>query len=143
MNKVILTGRLTRDPEKRLTQGGLETSNFSLACNGEHVDKDGNREVEFIDCVAFQKKAEVINQYCIKGDLILIHGRMKRSSYTNKEGVKKYSTYVIVENIEFLNNKKKGESNIAPLEEKANEEINDPYTEFGEEYTADAIELPF
>jgi len=145
MNKVILTGRFTRNPERRLTQSGIEISNFSLACNGDFVDKDGNREVEFVNCVSFQKRAEVINKYCEKGDLIGVQGRIKNESYTDQSGNKRYSTNVIVEQVEFLSSKKKeeGTANSTPVEEKPKELEEDPYASFGEEYTLNADDLPF
>ncbi|MEG0977492.1 MAG: single-stranded DNA-binding protein, partial [Bacilli bacterium] len=95
MNKVILVGRLTKDPEQRLTQNSLEISRFSVACQGEFVSKTGEREVEFVNCVAFNKTATTINKYCKKGSLLSINGRIKNGSYEAKDGTKRYTTEVV------------------------------------------------
>ena len=69
MNKVMLIGRFTRDPESRMTQGNMEVSRFSLACSSDFVNRNGERETEFINCVAFNRSASTINRYCKKGTL--------------------------------------------------------------------------
>ena len=102
MNKVILTGRLTRDPESRMTQNNLEVSRFSLACQNDFVNRNGERETEFINCVAFNRLAGTINRYCKKGSLISVTGRIRNSSYDAQDGSKRYTTDIVVEQMEFL-----------------------------------------
>ena len=102
MNKVILTGRLTRDPESRMTQSNMEISRFSLACQSDFVSRDGERETEFINCVAFNRSAQTINRYCRKGQMILVQGRIRNSSYDAQDGTKRYTTDVAVESFEFI-----------------------------------------
>jgi len=105
MNKVILCGRLTRDPESRMTQASLEVSRFSLACSSDFVSKDGQRETEFINCVAFGRQGEFAEKYLHKGTKIALTGRIQTGSYTNKDGVRVYTTDVVVEEQEFAESK--------------------------------------
>ena len=111
MNKVILTGRLTRDPESRMTQSNMEISRFSLACQSDFVSRDGERDTEFINCVAFNRSAQTINRYCRKGQMILVQGRIRNSSYDAQDGTKRYTTDVAVESFEFIGSANDGGSN--------------------------------
>ncbi|MBQ5676187.1 MAG: single-stranded DNA-binding protein [Lachnospiraceae bacterium] len=112
MNKVILMGRLTRDPEVRYSQGEtpLAIARYSLA-----VDRRGNRNsqdgqtADFINCVAFGRAGEFAEKYFRKGTKILITGRIQTGSYTNKDGVKVYTTDVVVEEQEFAESKASSE----------------------------------
>ncbi len=153
MNKVILTGRLTRDPESRMTQSSMEVARFSLACQSDFVSRDGERNVEFINCVAFNRLAGTINRFCHKGSLISVTGRLRNSSYDAQDGTKRYSTDVVVEQMEFLGAKSgSGENDGATAyspSEPANNNIEttdineDPYKDFGDEFTLNDNELPF
>ncbi len=106
MNKAILMGRLTRDPEVRYSQGdnAMAIARYTLA-----VDRRFNRSEEsnadFINCVAFGKAAEFAEKYFRKGTKLLVTGRIQTGSYTNKDGVKVYTTEVIVEDQEFAESK--------------------------------------
>ena len=101
MNKVVLMGRLTRDPELRFAAGsGTAVSRFAVA-----VDRKKKDETDFISCVAFGKTAETISQYLVKGRQILIEGNIRTGSYENDEGKKIYTTNVNVERFEFIGNK--------------------------------------
>ena len=102
MNKVILIGRFTRDPESRMSQSNMEIARFSLACQGEFVSRNGEREVEFINCVAFNRLATTINKYCRKGTLISATGRIRNNSYDAQDGSKRYVTEVIAQELEFM-----------------------------------------
>ena len=110
MNKVELVGRLTRDPEVRYTQGenASAIARFSIAVNRRFKNADGNYEADFINCVAFSKAAEFIEKYFKKGMAIGITGRIQTGSYTNKDGVKVYTTDVVVEESEFVESKNGG-----------------------------------
>jgi single-strand DNA-binding protein len=104
MNKVILIGRLTKDPDFR--QGDNSSSaRFALAVQRNFKDKDGNYGADFINCVAFGKKAEFISKYFHKGSQIAISGRINTGSYTNKDGQKVYTTDVAVDDAEFVGSK--------------------------------------
>ena len=102
MNKVVLMGRLTRDPELRFAAvSGTAVSRFAVAVDRKKKD-DG---ADFINCVAFGKTAETISQYLVKGRQILIEGNIRTGSYENDEGKKIYTTNVNVERFEFIGNK--------------------------------------
>lgn len=106
MNKVILMGRLTRDPEIRTTQGENPTSiaSFTLAVN-RPKQKDKEQEADFIRCVAFGKRAEFVEKYARQGTKLVIEGSIRTGSYTNKDGQKVYTTDVNLESIEFAESK--------------------------------------
>lgn len=105
MIKTILLGRLTRDVELRSSASGVSIAKFTVACNTGIVDKDGNKETEFVNCTSFNKQAETIAKYFGKGNMIAIVGRNKTSKYTDKNGIDKYSTDVIVDSFEFVDKK--------------------------------------
>ena len=111
MNKVILMGRLTRDPEVRYSQGENQTAiaRYSLAVN-RRFKREGDPEADFINCVAFGKQAEFAEKYLKKGTKMTITGRIQTGSYTNKDGVKVYTTDVIVEEQEFAESKSSSDS---------------------------------
>lgn len=116
MNKVIIIGRFTRDPEVKYSTGenATATARFSLAVNRRFKNKEGNYDADFINCVAFGKTAEFIEKYFTKGMAIGITGRIQTGSYTNKEGQKVYTTDVVVEETEFVESKNKGASDNVP-----------------------------
>ena len=106
MNKVILMGRLTRDPEIRYSQGERSTAvaRYSLAVN-RTFKRDGDPDADFINCVAFGRQAEFAEKYFHKGIRIVITGRIQTGSYTNKDGVRVYTTDIVVEEQEFAESK--------------------------------------
>lgn len=112
MNKVILMGRLTRDPDVRYSSGENATAvaRFSLAVD-RRFKRDGEQNADFISCVAFGKTAEFIEKYFRKGMRMTLAGRIQTGSYTNKEGNKVYTTDVFVEECEFAESKKVSEEN--------------------------------
>lgn len=110
MNKVILIGRLTRDPETRYTQSNsgadsMAISRYGLAVDRRGAKKDGMQTADFINCVAFGKAGEFAEKYLKKGMKIAVSGRLQTGSYTNKEGQKVYTTDVVVEEHEFCESK--------------------------------------
>lgn len=113
MNKVNLVGRLTRDPEVRYSTGenATATARFSVAVNRRFKNAEGNYDADFINCVAFGKTAEFIEKYFNKGMSIGLSGRIQTGSYTNKDGVKVYTTDVVVEETEFVESKNGGNAN--------------------------------
>ena len=106
MNKVILMGRLTRDPEIRYSQGenALAIARFTLAVE-RRIKREGEATADFISCIAFGKQAEFIEKYLHQGTKIVIEGRIQTGNYTNKEGQKVYTTDIIVEGCEFAESK--------------------------------------
>ncbi|MCB1307020.1 MAG: single-stranded DNA-binding protein [Leptospiraceae bacterium] len=103
VNKVVLIGRLTRDPELRQTQSGTSYARFSIANNRMYVAGGERREeVSFFNCVAWGRQAEVINQYCRKGKQVAIEGRLQQRSWENQEGKKQSVVDVVVEQLQML-----------------------------------------
>jgi single-strand DNA-binding protein len=102
LNKAILYGNLTRDPELKALPSGMQVCSFSLATNRNYKDRDGNRQesVDYHNVVAFGKQAEVISKYVTKGNGIYVEGRMQTRSW-EKDGVKQYRTEVILDKFEF------------------------------------------
>lgn len=137
MNKVILIGRLTRDPEVRYSAGeeSICIAKYTLAVDRE-VKKDGEQNADFINCVAFKRKGEFAEKYLKKGVKIAISGSIQTGSYVNNQGVKVYTTDVIIDSQEFV--EKKAESS----EEKRTEEQNVVPTGFSD-IPDDMAELPF
>lgn len=107
MNKVILLGRLTRDPDIRYTQGAepMAIARYTLAVD-RRIRREGEAAADFISCVAFGKIAEVAEKYLNKGTKIIISGRLQTGSYTERDGRKVYTTEVIVEDQGFAESKK-------------------------------------
>lgn len=114
MNKIILCGRLVRDPEVRYSQGAtpMAISKFILAVDRK-FKRDGEPTADFINCVSFGKTAEVIEKYVTKGTKIIVEGRWQTGSYTNKDGNKVYTNDCMVENIEFCESKSQQAQNNA------------------------------
>lgn len=111
MNKVILMGRLTRDPEVRYTSGeeAKAIGRYTLAVD-RRFKREGEATADFINCVAFGRQAEFAEKYFRQGIKILVTGRIQTGSYTNKEGRKVYTTDIVVEEQEFAENKKTEET---------------------------------
>ena len=106
MNKVILMGRLTRDPEVRYSQGASQTSvaRFSVAVD-RRFKREGEPDADFFNCTAFGKTAEFVERYLHKGTKIVVCGRIQNDNYTNKDGQMVYSVRVIVDDVEFAESK--------------------------------------
>lgn len=112
MNKVILMGRLTRDPEVRYSQGENSTAiaRYTLAVD-RRFKRDGDQTADFINCIAFWKSAEFAEKYFHKGTKVVVTGRIQTGSYTNKDGQKVYTTDVVVEDQEFAESKATSQQN--------------------------------
>lgn len=102
MNKVILLGRMTRDPEVRYTQSGKVVAQFTLAVDRPFVGSDGQREADFIPVVLWGKSAETVGNSVTKGQRILVEGRMQVRNYDGKDGVKRFVTEVIADRFEYV-----------------------------------------
>lgn len=108
MNKVILMGRLTRDPEVRYSQGtngNTCIARYTLAVSRKFKNNEGNYDADFVSCIAFAKSGEFAEKYFKKGQQVLISGRIQTGSYTNNEGQKIYTTDVVIEEQEFAESK--------------------------------------
>lgn len=109
MNKIIMMGRLTRDPEVR-SAGTTLVAKFSLAVNRKYK-KEGEPEADFFNCIAFGKQAEFVEKYLHKGIKMLISGRIQNNNYTNRDGQKVYSVQIIVEELDFAESRSSQQSN--------------------------------
>ena len=109
MNRVVLIGRLTADPELRFTQNGIAVARFTLAVDRLFSNQQGERETDFIDIVVWRKQAENCGQYLKKGYLGAVDGRLQVRSYTTAEGQKRRVWEVVAENVRFL--ERKGDTN--------------------------------
>ncbi|PTJ85105.1 single-stranded DNA-binding protein [Staphylococcus succinus] len=102
INRVVLVGRLTKDPEFRTTPSGVNVTNFTLAVNRTFTNAQGEREADFINVIVFRKQAENVNNYLSKGSLAGVDGRMQSRSYENKEGQRVFVTEVVADSVQFL-----------------------------------------
>lgn len=150
MNKVILIGRLARDPEVRQTQSNepIAVCRFSVAVDRPYSSKrkEGDATADFINCICFGKRGESIGQYFRKGNRIAINGRLQVNSWQDNNGQKRYSTDVIVEDFEFCENKGSNSGSVnnatmnsapAPDQSKSNSNSSNGF------YPIDDEELPF
>lgn len=105
MNQVQLVGNLTRDPEGGTTQSGIAYCRFTVACQRRFANQQGVREADFISCVAWRQTAEFIQRYFSKGSRIGLVGSIQTGSYTAQDGSKRYTTEVLVDNVEFVSSR--------------------------------------
>lgn len=102
LNRVVLVGRLTKDPEYRVTPSGVAIASFTLAVNRTFTNAQGERQADFINCIVFRKQADNVNTYLHKGSLAGVDGRLQSRSYDNQEGRRVYVTEVVCESVQFL-----------------------------------------
>lgn len=133
LNHITLAGRLVRNPELRRTQNGTAVASFTLACERDFKNESGDREVDFIDCVAWRKTAELVSGYFTKGRMAIVSGRMQIRGWTDKDGNRRKSAEILVDNIYFGDSKPQAED--AATEATGAE----PYSEIAE----DDDQLPF
>lgn len=164
MNKAILIGRLTRDPELRSTPAGRNVCQFSIAVNRTFTNANGDREADFINCVVWDKQAENLVKYQKKGNQIAVDGRIQTRNYEDKDGKRVYVTEILANNIGFLDSKgsSAGNSNSfnnfnnlpePPIERNNNvasmpdiETVSvekDPFEAFGDSIEISDNDLPF
>lgn len=144
MNKVVLIGRLTRDPELRYTSSNIASTTFTLAVNRQFQNQNGVREADFINIVMWRKQAETAKKYLTKGSLISIEGRIQTRNYDGADGKKVYVTEVVADNFEFLETKGQKSNTSMPnvsndieyTESPSTNVSDEPYIDFG-----DTIEL--
>jgi single-strand DNA-binding protein len=114
LNRSILIGRLTRDPELRYTPQGVPVASFSLAVERPFTNQAGQRETDFIDCVAWRKLAETVGNHLTKGRLAAVEGRLQIRSYDAQDGTKRRVAEVIADSVQFLDRPKDGTGSPAP-----------------------------
>ena len=167
MNKVILIGRLVRDPELRYTSSNIPVATFSLAVNRNFAGQNGERETDFINIVVWRKQAENCKNYINQGSQVAIDGRIQTRSYDDQNGQKRYVTEVVADNVQFLDTKASREQreqninanpygietqqeNVNPYNfdkqqtnNKARSIPEDPFKDFGSEIKIEENDLPF
>ena len=111
LNHITLMGRLVRDPELRRTGSGIAVASFCIAVDRDFASKDGGeRKADFIDCVAWRQTGEFISKYFAKGRMIVVDGRLEMRDWTDKEGIKRTTAEVIVDNAYFGDSKRDADS---------------------------------
>ena len=158
MNKVILIGRLTRDPELRYTSSNVATCTFSLAVDRNFTNQNGDREADFINIVVWRKQAENCKNYLTKGSQVAIEGRIQTRNYDDKDGKKVYVTEVVADNVQFLGGKGSNNGGSTPAFEDqttpydfaqdaetqtTTDVSSDPFADFGSSIEISDDELPF
>ena len=109
INRVVLVGRLTRNPELKYTTNGIANLRFSLAVNRSYSGPNGERQADFINCVAWRVQAENMAKFLQKGALIGVEGRIETGSYQSQDGSTRYNTDVVCDSVQFLESKKSGQ----------------------------------
>lgn len=137
MNRVILIGRLTTDPNLTYTPSGVAVTKFVLAVDRPFASQDGEREADFIPVVTWRQLAETCANYLRKGRLTAVEGRIQVRNYENNEGKRVYVTEVIADNVRFL------ESNRESSNKSSSRPQNDPFTDDGKPIDFDPSDLPF
>ena len=148
MNRVVLVGRLTRDPEMRTTASGINQTRFSLAVNRRPPNQNGEREADFISCIAWRGTAEAIAKYLTKGRELAVEGSIRTGSYDAQDGTKRYTTDVVVDNFTFIgsgaNSAGTSYQNSSDSSNIATTDISeDPFKDFGDEVALSDDDLPF
>ncbi|MBP3765635.1 MAG: single-stranded DNA-binding protein [Bacilli bacterium] len=146
MNRVMLIGRLTAKPELRYTNSNVPFARFTVAVNRQFNNQDGNREADFINIIAWRKQAEVICNYFDKGNQIAIEGRIQTGSYDDKDGNKRYTTDVVLDQFHFIESRAQRENgasnnNVTPYDyQEPSNDVNidtDPFADFGDSVSID------
>jgi len=143
MNRVCISGRLTKDPELRTTKSGKNQTTFTVAINRRITDENGERQADFINCIAWNKNAENIKKYFFKGKEIAIDGHIQTGSYDAQDGTKRYTTDVVVDFFDFIGNKETQVQEREKEQDIVKEDVKDPFEDIGEIVELSEDELPF
>lgn len=106
LNKINVMGRLTRDPELRYTQNQTPVASFTIACDRDIADKDGNKGCDFFDCTAWRQTGEFVSKYFRKGSMIVVSGRLQNRDWLDKDQTKRHKTEIVCESVYFGESKK-------------------------------------
>ena len=132
MNKVCLTGRITRNIELKYNQNNVAITSFTLAVTRKFKNQNGEYESDFINCIAYKSTAELLSKYVKKGDLLGIEGRIQTRNYEDKDGKRVYVTEVIVDSIDFLQSRKDESKQETTKTENTKQKLSDDvFSEFG------------
>ena len=148
LNRAIVMGRLTRDPELRHTQSGVAVASFTLAVDRDFAPKDGERETDFVDIVAWRHTAEFVSKYFSKGKMAVVDGRIQVRGYEDKDGNKRKAFEIVADSVYFGESKKDSDRPPHPADQSGYQQSNQhsyssqPSSDF-EELDIDDGELPF
>lgn len=137
MNKALIIGRLTANPEIRFNQSNIPYTRFSVAVNRTFTNNQGQREADFINIVAWRKQAENVCNFLKKGSLVSIEGKIQTGSYENKDGKKVYTFDVVADYVQFLDSKKDGQAQQVVPHSEPEQPIHDPFADFGDTVSID------
>ena len=151
MNRVFLIGRLTKDVELRTIASGSTVANFSIAVQRPFTSQNGERGVDFFNCVIWNKPAENLAKYCSKGSQIAVEGRVENRSYDAQDGSKRYITEIQASNVEFLGTKGSNDSEYVQTNNNSGytpdiattDVTEDPFKDFGNSVELSDDDLPF
>ncbi|MGO4951984.1 single-stranded DNA-binding protein [Paenibacillus sp. DRB1-1] len=140
LNRVILIGRLTKEPELRYTPSGVATCSFTLAVDRPFTSQGGEREADFLPIVTWRQLAETCANYLKKGRLIAVEGRVQVRNYENNEGKRVYVTEIVADNVRFLES---GRNDSAGRQQPSTKNDNDPFSDDGKPIDIADEDLPF
>jgi single-strand DNA-binding protein len=156
LNRVVLVGRLTKDPDLRYTPNGVAVANFTIAVNRPFSNQQGNREADFINCVVWRRAAENLANFMKKGSLVGVDGRLQSRSFDGQDGKRVFVTEVVADSVQFLETKgssqgggQQGSSGFQPNQnqssnqEYAGQNDEDPFKDNGEPIDISDDDLPF
>ena len=106
LNHITAAGRLTKDPELRRTQNGVAVASFTIACDRDIKDASGNKQTDFIDCVAWRNTAEFVDKYFTRGIMVIVSGRFQMREWTDKNGNNRRNAEILAENVYFADSKR-------------------------------------
>lgn len=142
INRAVLIGRLTKDPELRYTQNGTAVVSFTLAVDRPFKSKDGGQDTDFIRVVAWRKLAELCAEYLKKGQQAAVDGRLQVRSFDNQEGQRITISEVVADNVRFLESSK-GKASDETKKPSTNDIYGDPFANDGETIDIENLDLPF
>ncbi|KAF6618300.1 single-stranded DNA-binding protein [Paenibacillus sp. EKM102P] len=140
LNRVILIGRLTKDPELRYTPSGVANCTYTLAVDRPFTNQDGEREADFLQVVTWRQLAETCANYLKKGRLTAVEGRVQVRNYENSEGKRVYVTEIVADNVRFLESSK---NDSAGRQQAGSKNNNDPFSDDGKPIDIADEDLPF
>ena len=152
MNKVVLIGRLTRDPDLRYPSSNIPVANFTIAVNRPFENQNGERVADFINVIVWRKQAENVKKYIGKGSLVAIEGRIQTRNYDGVDGKKVYVTEVVADSVQFLESRSQSQNRASSAPQEFSEQDippvttdveEDPFANFGSEIEISDDDLPF
>ncbi len=153
MNKVVLIGRLTRDPDLRYPSSNVPVANFTVAVNRPFENQNGERVADFINVIVWRKQAENVKKYIGKGSLVAVEGRIQTRNYEGNDGKRVYVTEVVADSVQFLESKSQSQNRVSSTSNEFEEQSvppvtttnveEDPFANFGSEIEISDDDLPF